>query len=308
MPESSDESSSEGEPDMSEFKVIYEGDQHDIRADVLLDSIGSVTDLVSTINSEVGGGRDIKIRISAPERGSFGIDLTVLTDIATTVMSEEVVTYTGSLVGTMTGLYELHKHLFGEDPDQVQEDGNDVHVENRDGDVKVFDKTVVNIYNGNDDARDDLDGTYESTLKDDRVEGIRIEDSETGEEKFRADREEFDELSGGDREDELEEREVQDRVTLTVVRVIFDPNRKWEFLLDGEKISAKIEDIGFWARVNNLEEEFSSSDRMEVELVRSQKYDPSLEDWSTEEYTIVQVYDHWKAGGQQGDFFDEDDE
>jgi len=79
-----------GELDMSQFKVIYEGNQHDIRADVLLDSIGSVTDLVSTVNENLGDDRDLKIRISAPERGSFGIDLSL-----------------SALVGSLMGLYQL---------------------------------------------------------------------------------------------------------------------------------------------------------------------------------------------------------
>jgi len=292
-----------GKLDMSQFKVVYEGDQHDIRADVLLDSIGSVTDLVSTVNSELGGGTNIKIRISAPERGSFGIDLSLLTDVATQVLSNDVVTYTSALVSTVTGLYQLHKHLGGEDPDQIEQDGNENRVYNNDGDVKVFDSDVVNIYQGEDDARNQLDGTYDATRKDDRVEGFRIEDAETGEEKFRAEEEEFDQLAGSDRDDEPDTRMVSDRVEVTVVRVIFDPERKWQFLWEGNKISAKINDVGFWARVDNGQEQFASSDRMEVELERKQEYDPKLEDWVTQDYEVTQVHSHWKAGGEQQTMF-----
>lgn len=295
---------SSGEIDMSQFKVIYEGDQHDIRADVLLESVGSVTDLVSTVNDNLGDDRDLKIRISAPERGSFGIDLSLLTDMATMAMSQETLTYTSALVGTVTGLYQLHQWLGGEDPDQIEQSGDATRVYKNDGDVKEFGPDVVNIYLGDDEAREQLDNTYDSTKRDNRVEGFRIEDPETGEEKFRADRREFDELSGSDRDDEPETRTVSDRVDVTVVRVIFDPERKWQFLLGGDKISAKIEDVGFWARVENQQEQFASSDRMEVELERKQEYDPNLEDWVTQEYQIIQVYDHWKAGGEQRNMFE----
>jgi hypothetical protein len=292
-----------GNLDMSQFKVIYEGNQHDIRADVLLDSIGSVTDLVSTVNENLGDDRDLKIRISAPERGSFGIDLSLLSDVATMAMSEDTVTYTAALVGTLTGLYELHKWLGGEDPDQVEDEGDTIRVYQNDGNVKEFDADVVNIYLGDDDAREELDSTYESTQRDDRVEGFRIEDADTGEEKFRADRKEFEELSGADRDDEPDRRTVSDRAQVTVVRVIFDPDRKWEFLWEGDKLSARINDVGFWARVENREEQFASSDRMEVELERVQEYDPNLEDWVTQDYEITQVNDHWKAGGEQQTMF-----
>lgn len=300
------EETPQGELDVSQFKVVYEGDQHDIRADVLLDSIGSVTDLVSTVNSELGGGKNIKIRISAPERGSFGIDLSLLTDVATHIFSNDVVTYTSALVSTVTGLYQIHKHLGGEDPSQIEKDGDENRVYNNDGDVKVFDSDVVNIYQGEDDARNQLDGTYSATQKDDRVEGFRIEDAETGEEKFRAEKEEFEQLAGSDRDEEPDTRTVSDRVDVTVVRVIFDPERKWQFLWEGDKISAKINDMGFWARVNNGQEQFTSSDRMEVELERIQEYDPQFEDWVTQDYEVTQVYSHWKAGGEQQTMFEEE--
>jgi len=299
-----DSDSDVGAIDMAGFKVIYDGDQHDIDANVLLDSIGSVTDLVSVINREIGDERDLKIRIEAPERGSFGIDLSLLSEAAGMVMSaREEIMYTSSIVTLLTALYKVHRFFGGGDPDEVEDAGKDVRIYNNDGDVIEVDKTVYNIYAGSEEAREKLDSTYDATRRDDRITEFRIEDSETGEERFSASQDEFDKLAGTAREDtEPETREVTDRVTLTVVRVVFERDRRWEFLHQGETISAKIADIGFWARVENREENFASGDRLDVDLKRTQEYVPRLDDWVTKRHEVAQVHDHTKQG-KQGNMF-----
>ena len=294
---------------MSALKVVYEGDQHDIRADVLLDSIGSVTNLISEVNTELGdGAKDLKIHISAPERGSFGIDLSLLADAAEMVMSAEgELRYTANLVVILTGLYELHQWLEGGDPDDIDRGRDTATIYKNDGDVLEVDANVLNLYLGNEDVRDELGGTYEATKKDERVEGFRIEDPETGEERFRADREEFEQLSRREQEEETRTLTNEDE-TVTLTRVpLDDPERKWEILWDGERVGVEIEDIGFHANVQTGDISFRRGDRLEVDLDRKQEYNAALDDWETTEYTITAVHGYIPAGEQTNLFSDNED-
>jgi hypothetical protein len=295
---------------MSSFKVVYEGDQHDIEAAVLLDSIGSVTDLVSKVNKELGDDkRDLKMRISAPERGSFGIDLSLLTEAAGTVMSvQEEISYTASLVTLITALYKLHQFLGADDPAKTEQQGDTYRVYNNDGDVQEYDADVVQIYLQSEDARDKLNETYRSTKRDERVEGFRIEDPETGEHQFRADREEFERLSGP-KEEEEEIRTVEDEEELvTLTRVpLDDPERRWEILWEGERVGVDVEDIGFLAKVQMGDVSFRRGDRLSIDLEREQEYNRTLEDWETTNYIIKTVHNYIPAGEQTDLFDDEQD-
>lgn len=278
--------------------------------DVLLDSVGAVTNLVSEINTEVTGrDRDLKIRVSAPERGSFGIDSSLLSDAAELVMSaKEEIGVAASLVVTMTNLYQLHRWLGGEDPEEVEQDGGTTRVYRNNGDVTEFDTDVVHLYQESDDIRNELDETYEATKRDERVGGFRIEDPETGEEKFRADRSEFEALSDRGEADEETQTVTDQNETVTLTRVpLDDPERRWEILWDGKRVGVEVTDLGFHAQVQTRSISFQRGDRLEVDLEREQEFNETLNAWETTDHKITTVHSYISAG-EQGDLFSEDDD
>lgn len=216
--------------------------------------------------------------------------------------SEEEIKYTAAVITILVGLFKLREFLGSESPESVERDRGTVRVERPDGTVLEIDSEVTDLYFNEDEVEVQLRKHFQTIQEDDRIEGFTIEDPDTGEERFHVDREEFERLAGRE-EDEPETRRVSERVGITVVRIVFDQDRGWEFLYQRDSISAKIEDLGFWARVDHREESFQKGDRLEVELERKQEFDPTINDWRTVDHRITQVYGH-EPRPEQGDIFD----
>lgn len=174
--------------------------------------------------------------------------------------SEEEIKYTAAVITILVGLFKLREFLGSESPESVERDRGTVRVERPDGTVLEIDSEVTDLYFNEDEVEVQLRKHFQTIQEDDRIEGFTIEDPDTGEERFHVDREEFERLAGRE-EDEPETRRVSERVGITVVRIVFDQDRGWEFLYQGDSISAKIEDLGFWARVDHREESFQKGDR-----------------------------------------------
>jgi len=294
--------------DMSAFKVLYAGERHDIDAEVLLSSVDEITGLVSEINDDMGGDQDLQIRISAPERGSFSFDLQLIADATEMVIdySDEALKYTGQLVALVVGLFKLRELLGSDDPEEVESENGETRVTAKDGTVLVVDKSVWNIYASDEEVRGRLARNFEALDRDDSIEGFHLKDPDTGDDKFRVPREEFSRLAGKDKEEDRRSRELVEEVTLTLLRVVFDPNRRWQFLLDGEPLSAPVDDMGFWVRVRTGEESFRQGDRLVADLKRKQEFDPKLNDWVTKTRKVVEVKEHIPRD-EQGNLFDRDD-
>lgn len=298
--------SPEGVPDMSSFKVLFDGDRHDIDADVLLTSVGNIASLLSGINEEVDADKDIRIKIEAPERGSFDLDINLLTEVASLAMGQsDAVAYAEALVSIAVSVFDLHKFLGGEEPEALHVEGENVIVEDGDGNEMEVSQTVNNFYFGDASAEELLQEIFSALQEDENVDGLRLQDPETEEDRFEARREEFSRLAGEEADDERETRTNEVRDTVTIVRVVFDRDRKWQFIRDGNPISAPIDDLGFWARVESREDRFGQGDRLDVTITREQEFEPAVNDWVTKFRTITQVYEHIPAD-EQGNLFDDE--
>jgi hypothetical protein len=291
--------------DMTRFQLLYEGERHDLDAKVLLESVGNVTALLTAINQELGDDRELRVRVAAPERGSFSIDLELIRDLATLVAEHgsDIITYTETILSLLVGLFSLREFLGSDDPEEIETTAGTTTVTRQDGDELEIDSTVWNLYTSDDDVTDLIIGTFKALSEDDHIEGFTITDPETENVRFRAERGEFDRLAGKKKEPTPETRtRLEKNVQLTVVRVVFDPDRRWEFLWRGESISATLEDPGFWYRVNQGEESFRKGDRLVVDLARDQEYDPNVRDWKTKDHRVETVRDHISRN-EQGDLF-----
>jgi hypothetical protein len=101
------------------------------------------------------------------------------------------------------------------------------------------------------------------------------------------------------------------RVTTTreelVVRVVtLEGSAKWKFNWKGQVISAKISDEVFLERVRKSSERFGAGDRLDVELVTTQKFDEATQDYLNASYEISCVWRHDKMPSQR-DLFAEDE-
>lgn len=99
--------------------------------------------------------------------------------------------------------------------------------------------------------------------------------------------------SGADTERPDRERVV--RCTLTLRSLVFEGSGKWRFNYDGATISADIRDEDFKRRVVGGIEEFAAGDRLDVELVIAERYNPVIADYERKnQYSIARVFSHTK--------------
>ncbi|MGI6514845.1 MAG: hypothetical protein ACOX3D_10905 [Syntrophomonadales bacterium] len=86
-----------------------------------------------------------------------------------------------------------------------------------------------------------------------------------------------------------EEVIIEENVDLSVLKLVFKRNRKWEFIYNGMKISAYIDDDGFWARVDRGES-FRKGDIIKADLEITRVFDEEVNTHVNMRYKVIKVY------------------
>jgi hypothetical protein len=198
------------------------------------------------------------------------------------------------IVELLVGLYQLRKFLKNEPPKSTESLDGKVRIENNSGQVTIADRVVYNIYGNNNVVHQAMSRNFEALESDSAVTGYEITDNE---EKplVAIEREEFSALtvepSHPTTNEDPSQREVVDRSTLTVFKVVFDNKYKWDFIYRGHKISARINDESFWSKVE-AGDPFSKGDSLVVDLSIKQEYDGALNTFVDKSYDVVKVISH----------------
>lgn len=86
------------------------------------------------------------------------------------------------------------------------------------------------------------------------------------------------------------------RVSVVVVAaVLAKTKRKWEFLWNGNKISAEIRDDSFYEKLANHEYEFGQGDALLVDLVAKQELNSLIKAYENKSFYISKVHKHTKG-------------
>lgn len=112
---------------------------------------------------------------------------------------------------------------------------------------------------------------------------------------------------------EMPDRDRVVKATLTLRTLVFEGTGKWRFNYEGVKISADIRDDDFKRRVAAGVEQFAAGDRLEVELIIAERYNPTIADYERKgQYSIARVFRHIKqpsgGGASQTSFLDDDED
>lgn len=91
-------------------------------------------------------------------------------------------------------------------------------------------------------------------------------------------------------------RHNDERATINVIKAVFQAsNRKWEFVWNGVKISAPIEDAVFLADLLQRRYLMGNGDALDVDLRISQRWDSTSSVWLNDGYAVMKVYSHVPA-------------
>lgn len=283
------------------LRVKYEGQLYQIDAGTLLVSLLHFTEALKLVARRIAK-EDLQIRISSTEKGSFIVYLEIAKKAVFGFLSDHgaAIDTLYKIIGTLVGILTLKKFLSGKKPDEIVVEGGRVIV-SKDGVRIVVDENIFNTYRKDSGVNQHIEKMFEPLSEDAEVDGVGIESGET--ESFYVDRSNF---HGMCQENELleegKEKELRENVSLAVVKIVFQKNRKWEFIYEGNKISAYVEDEQFWQRVNSGELQFSKGDLLIADVEVTKVFDSEIGCYVNKSYKVTRVISHNpRIGFQQGE-------
>lgn len=285
----------------NDFKIKFDGQQHQVDANVLVSSLIHTTTVVQEVNRYLNSGKKIELKVKALEKGSFlcHIELVETTlETLKNLLTKENIEAGAAIVGTVVGLIELKKHLKGKKAKETKsEKGEKTKIINHEGTVLIIDNATFNIYEHSPVVKDALSQNFDTLDNDPAITAFEITDRN---EKplVRVEKSEFSDLAKKSDEVEEGERKLVEAATVNVVRVSFEENLKWDFYYRGIKISAKIADPSFYELIDKGEA-FAKGDVLEVELQINQRFEESVNTFVTKSYQVNKIVRHLSRNEQQ---------
>lgn len=269
-----------------DFKVKYDGQPNQIDAGTLIHSLIAITAIIDEINKEVAPSEKIEIRVKALESGSFLVHLDMDFSLVSGVLTAALAN-SKDILDILLNVLKLAKFLKGEPPKSVKEETNGVTISDNTGTITVH-NNVYKLY-GNSIVKGALKDNFETLEEDTAITGFEIMDNK---EKplVVISRAEFAGIATI-REIEPGSRIVSAQGTVTILKIVFEKRRKWEFYYSGNKISAYLEDDEFIKRIDTGES-FAKGDGLEVELAIEQTFDEDARTWANKTYSIKRVIQH----------------
>ena len=277
----------------TDFKIKFDGEKHQIDANLLVNNLIHTTSIIQEINRNFDSGKKIDIQIKALEKGSFLIHIDLIEsafDNLKNLLTKDNIELAGSVIGAFVGLIELKKFLKGKEEKSIEKSGNKVKITNQDGQVLYVENFVQNIYNNNTIVKDALSQSFETLENDNSITGYEITDR-NNKTLVRVDREEFEYISVKSEELLEGEKNIVVAGRLNIIRISFDDKLKSDFYFKGNKISAKINDVDFYKRVDKGES-FAKGDVLEVELEIKQVFETSVNTFVNKSYKIKRIINH----------------
>lgn len=281
-----------------EFKIKFDGQLHQIDANTLINSLVNLSTIVQEVNTELRTNQKIEIKIKALDRGSFDIHCHLVQALNVALPTLPLISQTVSLaniktiIETFVALLNLKKHLKGELPKQINEEGDNISIQNNKGNTLVFNKPVFYMYEKNPTINNALNKSFETLQNEPAVTDLKVL---TAEEVvlFSASKDEFGEMSAKNKALSANTQSIiKNGVTLNIFKAVFENRRnKWDFLYEGNKISALINDESFFDRLDRGES-FAKGDTLIVDLQIDQVFDQGVNAFFNSSYQVNRVIEH----------------
>jgi len=283
----------------TDFKIRFDGEQNQIDANTLINSLIHTTSIIQELNRNLESGKKIDVKIKALEKGSFLVHIDLIeTSLQSlkTLLTKENIEIGAAIVAGLVGLIEIKKFLKGKKAKSKTEDAGKVIIENVDGNVLQVENFTFNIYENNTIIRDALSQNFETLENDPSISSFEITDNEEIP-LVKVDKDEFHDLAIKSEQISDDERIITEAATLNIVRLSFDEKLKWEFYFKGNKISARIDDQNFYKLIEKGES-FAKGDTLEVEFEIRQKFDSSVNTFINKSYAVKRILRHIKRDEQ----------
>jgi hypothetical protein len=281
------------------YTFKYNSDGESIDLNTLLLSQIHFSAILNEIKNEVAAGTNLSIKIKPLTKGSIPFDIILDVSWIEDLIHNSTYQFATSIVGALVGLIQLRIWAKGKKPNLIEMEGDKVILTI--GETKlIIDKTIYDIAEKNSTIDKALQKSFEAIDKDESITGIEILDTQKTV-LIDVPREEFENLtSSNEIFESITQTEPATIEHLTIFKVIFDKGYKWQFYLNGRKISASIKDNAFMDKLNNGER-FAKGDILVVELEKERIFDKTLNIFIEKDFSIQNVIEHIprQENGQQ---------
>ncbi len=293
----------------SDFKIKFDGQQHQVDAQILISSLIHTTTVIQELNKHFHTGKKIEIKVKALEKGSFLIHIELIeTALASlkTLLTRDNLLFASGIISGLVGLLELKKHLKGKKAKEVKTEGNTVIIINQNNTILNISSDIYNIYETNVTVNDALSQNFDILDNDPAITAFEITDKK---EKpyIRVEKSDFKDMTLKSEQVDENKKSVVEITRLNILRVSFEENLKWDFYYRGNKISAKMNDPNFNDLIDKGEA-FAKGEILEVELQINQVFEEGVNTFINKSYQVNRIINHYKRGEQKKMDFNTDEE
>ncbi|MFA6376941.1 MAG: hypothetical protein WCX69_06095, partial [Candidatus Paceibacterota bacterium] len=228
----------------------------------------------------------------APKEGSFIIDLNLVASVALILFQNS--NYIADLITIIGDLYRFKQWISKNGkPETIKpKEDQTVEIRNTNGNITI-DQRVYNIYQESPRVRANLRNTFSKLKEQEEITDFSIKDIEADKEIFRAERDEFSSMaSSSDEVEQKKQKLIKENQELSVFKVVFQENFKWEFFYQGNRIYATMRDQVFFGKIERGEVAFRSGDRLTVNLEIDQIFNEAANTFVNDCYHITKVIEH----------------
>ena len=259
----------------NDFKIVFASEKHEVDIETLIGCLMHTSNIIQEVNRILGTEKKIEVKIKALEQGSFEIHIELIEKLLDSIFSKDNINISAEIISVVAGLYGFVKWLKSKiKKAEKVDDGVEVTLEN--GDKTTININVYNTFNESKIVRESIGKQISALDKNKDISGFRFESNETNvyisDEEFSSVVKTISSLNSEAKEpikDILEDRKI------LIIRPSFDKDLKWDFVFDGQKISAKMNDEAMIKVIDNGEQ-FAKGDYMLVDIEVTKFYDNDL--------------------------------
>lgn len=273
-------------------EIKFGGELHEIDVDLFIESLVNYSVVTQEVSAYLAPGSKVNIKIKAPKEGSFIIDLNLVAAVALILFQNS--NYIADLI-TITGeLYKFKQWISKHGKPEIIKPNDDrtIEIQNVNGNITV-DQRVYNIYQESPRVRENLRNTFSKLKEQEEITDFSMKDMESGKEIFRVEQDEFSSMaSNADEIEQKKQKVIKENQELSVFKVVFQENFKWEFFYQGNRIYATMRDQVFFGKIEKGEVAFRSGDRLIVNLEIDQIFNEAANTFVNDGYNIAKVIEH----------------
>jgi len=271
------------------YAVNYGSDSHEIDSKTLSCSLSKLTEVINEINCQLKNGKKIEIKVKTFENGSFEVKIEINQFMSGDDLFSPSESNIPEVLTVFKELIELLKFLGDKAPKEAVRGDDKTKVISVESQVLFVSNIVYDIFTSGKIASSAIREHFRSLDSDESILSFTLYD-ESRTPIIDIKRDDFKRVASI-KDIPLEEKELLDRAHLSVFKIVFSKNHKWQFYYKGVEINVQIQDSSFLKKVE-LGEHFAQGDVLYVDLMIKQKFDTKVNAFVNVSYDIIRVIQH----------------